>query len=144
MRQHTHTGAYAVITNNDEIVLIRKSRGAYTGRLDLPGGKIEHGETPNEAVIREINEETGLCVKNVEVIEALSKRVVWLDSDGEEDLNHIGIIYKVNDNIIDNLKQDSDGLDSLGANWYKYKALKEEELSPFAYWEIERLKNNDN
>ena len=144
MRLHTHTGAYAVITRNNEIVLIKKSRGAYTGRLDLPGGKIEHGETPNEAVIREVNEETGLFVKNVELIDAVSKRVVWLDSDGEEDLNHIGIIYKVNDEIFDNLKSDSDGLDSLGANWYKYNDLKEEELSPFAYLETERLKNNDN
>ena len=60
------------------------------------------------------------------------------------EINHIGIIYKVKDEIVDGLKLDSDGLDSLGANWYKYNDLKEEELSPFAYYEIERLKNNDN
>lgn len=30
------------------------------GRLNLPGGKIEPGETPEEAAVRELYEETGL------------------------------------------------------------------------------------
>lgn len=35
------------------------------GYYDIPGGKIEEGETPEEAAIREMQEETGLKVKKL-------------------------------------------------------------------------------
>jgi len=37
-------------------------------KLDFPGGKAEFGETPEETVVREVREETGLSVKPVELI----------------------------------------------------------------------------
>lgn len=36
------------------------------GRWELPGGGIDHGELPNDALIREINEEMRLTVTSVE------------------------------------------------------------------------------
>lgn len=35
------------------------------GYYDIPGGKIEDGETPEQAAIREMREETGMVVKNL-------------------------------------------------------------------------------
>jgi 8-oxo-dGTP pyrophosphatase MutT (NUDIX family) len=35
------------------------------GRWELPGGGIDHGETPQEAIVREVKEEMGLGVGNV-------------------------------------------------------------------------------
>ncbi len=64
MNHTSHVGVYAVILNpqGDRILLIRKARGPYTGLLDLPGGSVETGETVEEALEREVGEETSCCV----------------------------------------------------------------------------------
>ena len=41
----------------DELLLIRKQRGLGEGNLVGPGGKVEPGETPVEAIRREVREE---------------------------------------------------------------------------------------
>ena len=55
-----------VINNKGELLLQRKARGFGQGKWNGPGGKIEKGETPEESVKREIKEETGLVIKNLE------------------------------------------------------------------------------
>jgi len=53
--------AYAVILREDEILLSRLSPLVTREQLwTLPGGGLDHGENPRDAVIREIHEETGL------------------------------------------------------------------------------------
>ena len=46
-----------------EVLLGRKRAGLGRGRMVGPGGKIEPGETPSEAIAREIAEETGIRVR---------------------------------------------------------------------------------
>ena len=50
--------AYAVVIDDAGRVLVC----AVDGKLHLPGGGIEVGESPEEAVLREVREETGLLV----------------------------------------------------------------------------------
>ncbi len=135
--QSTHVGAYGFIIRDGKIALIKKARGGYTGLLDLPGGGIEHLETPVEALKRELQEEAGVTVKDYELILATSRTFTWkMEEDVLEDLHHIGILYKV-DVEEDTLKSDADGLDSNGCNYYEISKLKKEELTPFT---IEGLK----
>ena len=54
-RKHTHIGCYGIITSNNKIALIKKARGGYLGKLDLPGGGIEHNESPEDTLKRELN-----------------------------------------------------------------------------------------
>lgn len=139
-RKHTHIGAYGIITNNNCIALIKKARGGYTGKLDLPGGGIEHNETPTETLIREIMEEVHAKVINYQLLDAISTNITWqIKDDYYEDLHHIGILYLVN--IKNNqISQEADGIDSLGAAWYEIDKLDMNNLSPFAKYAIAYLK----
>lgn len=68
-----------------------------------------------------------------------SSNIIWqVNSNLKEDLHHIGILYKTEIEE-ENLKSDADGLDSSGANWYKIKDLKKEELTPFTIYSLEKL-----
>ena len=56
--------AAAVITRPDGSFLLgQRAPGTfYAGHWEFPGGKVEPGETPREALIRELHEELGLNV----------------------------------------------------------------------------------
>ena len=47
----------AVIVDNNKIFATQRGYGDYQGGWEFPGGKIEPGELPKEALIREIKEE---------------------------------------------------------------------------------------
>jgi ADP-ribose diphosphatase len=51
-----------VVHEGGELVLVRQSRpGSGTRTLELPSGKLEEGESPADAAIRELAEECGLA-----------------------------------------------------------------------------------
>jgi len=54
-----------IFNNKNEVLLIMKKRGVGVGKWNGPGGKVEPGETIEQSVIREVEEETGLKIKNV-------------------------------------------------------------------------------
>jgi len=135
LRQHTHLGVYGIIRRHNAILLIRKARGPYTGRFDLPGGRIEFGEAPEEALTREIAEETGLCIYSAHA--AFCDSVCFThsvtDNGTDEELHHIGIIYEVTVTQDAAIKTSADGLDSNGAFWFDPAADDMKNLTPFAY-----------
>lgn len=49
-----------VMDEQGHVLLIRENYGKR--RYGLPGGRVDAGETPEEAVVREVREETGLEV----------------------------------------------------------------------------------
>ena len=127
----THVGAYGFIIKDDCIALIKKSRGGYKGMLDIPGGGIEHDETPSDALKRELMEEAGVTVNNFELIDVTSRTFKWqMFEDTIEDLHHIGVLYKV-DVKEDEVKSEADGIDSAGCKFYKISELDKEQLTTF-------------
>ena len=48
------------IVKDGRVLLIRKKRGLGAGKINGPGGKLEHGETALAAAIREVQEEIGV------------------------------------------------------------------------------------
>jgi len=64
--------AYGIVRNTEgEILLTRRRDG---DEWVLPGGSVEGGETPWDAVVRETNEETGLEVRVERTIGVYVKR----------------------------------------------------------------------
>ncbi len=50
-----------IVVDGDEIVLVRQTRpGAASGTLEVPGGTVEPGETPEQTAVRELAEECSL------------------------------------------------------------------------------------
>jgi 8-oxo-dGTP pyrophosphatase MutT (NUDIX family) len=43
--QYSHVGVYGIYIKNNAVLMIKKSRGPYKGMYDLPGGRMEQGET---------------------------------------------------------------------------------------------------
>ena len=74
--QKTRSCAYAVIVNSDRrIAAVQES----PGRRHLPGGGIEAGETPAEAVRREVLEELGCHVR---LGKCIGHALQYLETDG--------------------------------------------------------------
>lgn len=66
-------GVGGVIVDRGRTVLIRRGTEPLRGEWSIPGGTIEIGETLEEAVRRELREETGLAVRVLELIELFDR-----------------------------------------------------------------------
>jgi len=93
-------GAYALLTREGdsgetEVLLTRMSaRTRIEGRWTLPGGGIDHGEDPREAMVREVHEETGLYVEPGPVLDIHSTHFVGARHDGTvEDYHGVHVIF---------------------------------------------------
>ncbi len=55
------------------VLLVERAAEPLKGRWTLPGGVVELGETLEAALVRELQEETGLEVRVLELVEALDR-----------------------------------------------------------------------
>lgn len=142
MKEFKHFGVYGIIIENNNIILVKKNGGPYDGKFDLPGGSIEFGETPLEALKRELKEEIGIDLKTCELIDADSVKFNWEYNDEMLNWHHIGIFYKVlsyDNNVKESIEIDSKNNDSFGAVSLDINNLKKEALSQLAILELEKL-----
>lgn len=89
--------AYGLVQSGDGILLVRlTSRTPAPGSWSLPGGGIDHGEHPADAVIRELYEETGLRGRVVELLDVDSHfREHFIDQEMLERYHAVRILYRV-------------------------------------------------
>jgi 8-oxo-dGTP diphosphatase len=55
-------GALCYVIRDNQLLMLRRNRPPHQGLWTAPGGKLELGESPDEGVIREIQEETRLTI----------------------------------------------------------------------------------
>lgn len=127
MKEIFRLGAYGVLIKDSKILFTLKKKGPYKDCWDLPGGGIEFKETPEEALKRELIEETALEGTGLELLCVLTNLGKYEDKGTFYQFHHIGIIYKVNSiYLLPNARPEEKGC------WFLREDLKEEKLTPFA------------
>ena len=88
--------AKAVIRRGDQVLLARLSVHAVeTGRWTLPGGGVDHGESPETALVREVAEETGLVAVPGALLGVNDKHLTGNAPDGRrEDFHAVNLLYE--------------------------------------------------
>lgn len=129
-----HKGIYAYIEKNEQVLLVLKNRGPYTGLYDLPGGSPKENEIDIETLDRELREETGCLLKDCCFRE--DRTVIFdgfIDDNGQPGcLSHRGIIFNCEvEGTPDNALVSSD---TDGALWVKKADINESNATPFVLW----------
>ena len=89
-------GVGAVIVRDEpdgrkRVLLIRRGQEPLKGAWSLPGGAVELGETLEDAICREVLEETGLVVEVVDTVQAFDR--ISRDDDGRVRYHYVLIDF---------------------------------------------------
>ena len=126
--QSSRFGVYAVLKYKNKFILIKKGKGPFKGRWDLPGGKTDFGESPEETLRREVMEETGLKVRSSRLEDVLA----YTHESKRETFHHTGVIFDCEAKDVKNLNRKPDGNDSFGAEVFNQREVKKLKLTPLA------------
>lgn len=82
----------AIVRNSDKTLIIRRANGrsSILGKFELPGGKLEYGEQPEDAITRYVSAETGLNIQTAQLYDVLT----YIDHD-DRDMQYVFILYLV-------------------------------------------------
>jgi len=94
-KDQVYLGAYGLCFDQDgRLLLTRVLGGPDAGKWTLPGGGVRWGEDPEQAVRREMEEETGLVNLSLKSIAAIYSQTYENNIQKSlPPLHHIGIIY---------------------------------------------------
>lgn len=84
-------GVGALIFRDDSILLVERGKEPLKGYWSLPGGVVEVGETLEEAIRREVREETSLEIEIEKVLEIFER--IMRDADGRAEYHYVLIDY---------------------------------------------------
>jgi mutator protein MutT len=77
-------GVGGVVLSDQRVLLIRRGKQPLVGRWSIPGGTVESGETLEQALVREMAEETGLEVEPQELLTVFD----WIEREGDRVVFH--------------------------------------------------------
>ncbi|MBD0862302.1 NUDIX domain-containing protein [Gordonia sp. zg691] len=108
-------------------LLVQRAHDPQAGRWTLPGGKVEPSETLEQAVIREIAEETGIRI-------VVGERVWSVDIPGGD-----GVVFEVHDFVATALSTDvTAGDDAADAGWFSPAEMRDLPLTRGLIAHLER------
>jgi 8-oxo-dGTP diphosphatase len=86
----------ALVRRGDSVLLARLSeRAVEPGRWTLPGGGVDHGESPETALVREVAEETGLVATVGPLLGVNDKHLTGNAPDGRfEDFHAVNLVFE--------------------------------------------------
>jgi len=117
-------GVGAIVFEEDRVLLIRRGKDPGRGKWSIPGGVVRLGETLVRALCREVEEETGLKVEALRLIEVF-ERIIPDDTDGV--VYHYVLIDYLCQAVRGRVRAGSDALE---AAYHPLRALKRLEMTP--------------
>lgn len=93
-----------IINKDDELLVTTRANDPAKGTFDLPGGFVDMYETGEEAVIREVKEETNLDVKEVKYLYS----TVNIYNYSDFDVHTLDLVYSCKVDNTDNMKAADD------------------------------------
>lgn len=123
---HPLVGVGIVAIKDSEILLVKRAFEPGAGKWSIPGGLVEVGEKLSEAGVRETEEETGIRVQVLELINAFD--IIDLDDDGKVRYHYV---------LVDFLARPTGGDEKLSKEitdlkWVSYEVAKDMDLTKTA------------
>lgn len=82
----------AIIRKDEKTLLLRRANGrpSILGKYELPGGKLDYGEQPEDALGRYLKDDSGLIIQTAQLFDVLT----YIDHD-DRDIQYVFILYLV-------------------------------------------------
>jgi ADP-ribose pyrophosphatase YjhB (NUDIX family) len=133
-KQHTSVRAYGILVRDGEVLLVRSSSPLIKPPLWwLPGGGIDFAESPEETLLREFREETGLSIKDPVLLDVASD--VRRRPNGDR-IHTVRVLYTVTLNG-GNLRDEVVGTTNQ-AQWFNVQTLDDVNVAEYALRAIHR------
>lgn len=111
-------GVGALIYDGDRVLLVQRGKEPLKGFWSLPGGAVESGEQLEQALLREVLEETSLIVKIVRFGEIFER--IMPDPEGKIEYHYVLLDYVCE--VVSG--QPHPGSDSADVRWFSPEELK--------------------
>lgn len=137
-----YIGVYGICIKDNKLLCIKKVRGPYKNRFDLPGGSQKESEGLTETLVREFQEETGCQIKGYGNCRAYDVFV----EESNRTVHHIMVFYNVDinleqqDTISEKLEDELN--DSSGIYWIDFEELDINNSSPLILKSKQVLSND--
>lgn len=138
-----YIGIYGICIRDNKLLCIKKERGPYKNRFDLPGGNQKENEGLTETLVREFREETGYAIENYGNCRVYDVFV----EETNRTVHHIMVFYDVNVNFeqqdVVSEKLEDKLNDSSGIYWINLEKLDITNSSPLILKLKQELGNDE-
>jgi len=109
-----------IILKNDAVLLVTRAKEPEKGKLDLPGGFVDHNETAEQALQREIREELNIEITDIQFLRSFPNQYLY---------------KKINYPVLDFF------FTCRALNWLNVKPL--DDVADFAFYQKENININE-
>lgn len=125
-------GVGAVVIEDGSVLLVRRGQQPFLGQWSIPGGAVELGETLEEAVVREVREETGLTVTPMSMLKTLDR----IERDASCQIRFHFVLVDLLCRLASNKETMRAASDASEAKWLQLENLRHSKEFPLPEWTV--------